>query len=47
MPKTRQIEAAVQGKVQKIMVLGVVFGKLGALVHDEIRWSGCVVVVNH
>jgi len=42
-----QIGVAVQGKVQETMVLRVVFGELGALVHDEIRWSDCVVVVNH
>jgi len=45
--KSRRIEAAAQGKVQVIMVLKVMVGELGAFVHDEIRWSDCVVVVNH
>jgi len=45
--KTRQIEAAVQGKMKEMMVLKVMVGELGAFIHDEIRWSGCVVVVNH
>ena len=42
-----QIEAGIYSKLHGAMAPKVTASELGAVVHDEIRWSSRIVVVDH
>ena len=45
--KTKKIETGIYGGLQRAILLKVRAIELGAFVHDEVRWSDRIVVVDH